>query len=171
MVTMMIQTGMLHDLLGREVAHVQHYRRQEHDDRAVEPELAPGLDHLRHPESRPLHRVQRGERQPQEHPQEHRDERPEHIQPEENREPAEHEVKHIRISGEPQRELPADLTAPLVIGDDVNRVRLDLAPNRPAADLLRHLSHPWPLPWVSPSVTTTAVATHISRSRYAWRYS
>jgi len=49
-----IQRLGLHDLLGRQVADVQHDRRQEYEDRAVEPELAPGLDHLRYPEPRAL---------------------------------------------------------------------------------------------------------------------
>ena len=93
--------------------------------------------------------MQRRERQPEERAKEHRDQRPEDVQAEENREPAEDEVKDIGIRREPEGELAADLSAALIVGDDVDRMRLDLPPNWPAADLLRHLSHPGPFPGVS----------------------
>jgi len=102
----------LDDQLGGNEPDVEQQDAREQERRSVEPELAPALDRLWHPEPGALGGVKRDQQRPDERPGGDRGQRPPERQPDRDGHRAQDDVKHVDVAAPPERELVPRLAVP-----------------------------------------------------------
>ncbi len=115
------QCGAAEHGAGREEAHIHDHDQDQRDDRTVEAELRPALDHLRDAQLRPLGRVQRHEHRADQVAERDGRDRPGQRQAQDHPERAGDHRGDLHVRREPDREQTRRTAVALVLGYLVDR--------------------------------------------------